>query len=303
MPRATCVRAGLPKPGREEVHGPHEQKEHEHGRAQLGRTRDPAHDGRSGQEAEVAHRGDGGDRGAWPPGVVPRHMAEDDRDDGGQAEAGQGIAHEAGGRGWHRGGDGCTGCGQERAAPDQPPGTGAGAHSVGGKPTGDHPPGEDPGTHSPPEAKLESWLVTSCSAAEVAAGKLRPENTPSTIRPWQCDIHHRPVKDKHELDETQHGQRPPPPWVWLAVLNLRLGDDHFRVTVADGRLDLARGGAGQPDAIIATGASTLRALVFGDRDLLDALRSGDLTLDGDRRAVARFVDLFPRPTPSQQSIA
>jgi len=86
------------------------------------------------------------------------------------------------------------------------------------------------------------------------------------------------------------------------VLNLRLGDDHFRVTVADGRLDLARGGAGQPDAIIATGASTLRALVFGDRDLLDALRSGDLTLDGDRRAVARFVDLFPRP-PSQQSIA
>jgi alkyl sulfatase BDS1-like metallo-beta-lactamase superfamily hydrolase len=80
---------------------------------------------------------------------------------------------------------------------------------------------------------------------------------------------------------------------------LRLGEERFRVEVADGRLDLARGEADQPDATIQTDSATLRRLVFGDRTLDEAPHAGDLTLEGDRQAAARFLGLFPRPAPVQ----
>jgi DNA-binding HxlR family transcriptional regulator len=82
-----------------------------------------------------------------------------------------------------------------------------------------------------------------------------------------------------------------------ASLELRLGDDRFRAAVADGRLDLTRGGADQPDAIIDTDVATLRALVFGGRTLDEARRSGDLEFRGDRRTADHFLRLFPRPEP------
>ena len=83
-----------------------------------------------------------------------------------------------------------------------------------------------------------------------------------------------------------------------ATYELRLGEERFRAEVADGRLDLARGSADQPDATIETDRATLRSLVFGNRDLAEALRSGNLTLEGDRQAVTRFLRLFPRPAPA-----
>jgi DNA-binding HxlR family transcriptional regulator len=82
-----------------------------------------------------------------------------------------------------------------------------------------------------------------------------------------------------------------------ASYELRLDDDRFHAEVAEGRLDLARGTAGKPDAVIGTTAATFRSLVFGGRALADALRSGDVEIGGDRQAAARFVGLFPRPTP------
>jgi DNA-binding HxlR family transcriptional regulator len=82
-----------------------------------------------------------------------------------------------------------------------------------------------------------------------------------------------------------------------ARCELRLGDDRFRASVADGRVELARGAADRPDAILETSVTTLRSLVFGGRSLADAQRSGDLTLQGDHEAAARFLGLFPRPTP------
>jgi DNA-binding HxlR family transcriptional regulator len=81
-----------------------------------------------------------------------------------------------------------------------------------------------------------------------------------------------------------------------ARYELRLGDDRFLAEVEHGRFHVARGGADQVDVSLATDAATLRALVFGGRKLADALRSGDLDLDGDRRAAAHFVGCFPRPT-------
>lgn len=80
-----------------------------------------------------------------------------------------------------------------------------------------------------------------------------------------------------------------------ASYELRLGDDCFRAVVTDGQIELARGSAGQPDAIIETDPATLAALVFGSRQLTQALESRELKLRGDRSAVERFLSLFSLP--------
>ncbi|GAA4445008.1 winged helix-turn-helix transcriptional regulator [Phytohabitans houttuyneae] len=81
-----------------------------------------------------------------------------------------------------------------------------------------------------------------------------------------------------------------------ARVELRLGDDRFRVEVAGGALSLARGGyTAAPDAVLTTGPATLRALVFAGRRTADALRKGDLHIDGDRKVAERLLRCFPRP--------
>jgi ubiquinone biosynthesis protein UbiJ len=49
---------------------------------------------------------------------------------------------------------------------------------------------------------------------------------------------------------------------------------------------------------VETDAGTLAALVYDDLELDDALRSGDLKIEGDREAVGRFLTLFPLPEPA-----
>jgi DNA-binding HxlR family transcriptional regulator len=80
-----------------------------------------------------------------------------------------------------------------------------------------------------------------------------------------------------------------------ANYELRFGDHRFRARVADGRLELARGDAEAPDAIIATDPGTLSALLWQGRRLAQALSSGDVEVEGDRRAATRFLSLFPLP--------
>jgi ubiquinone biosynthesis protein UbiJ len=63
-----------------------------------------------------------------------------------------------------------------------------------------------------------------------------------------------------------------------------------------------RGGAERPDAIVeAEDAAVLRALIYEGRDLDEALRSGDVSIEGDREAVECFVGLFPLPEPVPQA--
>jgi DNA-binding HxlR family transcriptional regulator len=81
---------------------------------------------------------------------------------------------------------------------------------------------------------------------------------------------------------------------------LRLDDDRFLAEVADGRLEVARGAAGRPDAAIETSAATLRSLVFGGKSLADAVGAGEAKVEGDRDVAERFVGLFPRPTPGPE---
>lgn len=86
-----------------------------------------------------------------------------------------------------------------------------------------------------------------------------------------------------------------------ASYELRLGEDVFRAEVADGRFQIERGYADRPDATVETDPATLTALVYGDRELAEALRSGDVEIEGDRRAVERFLGLFPLPEPAQSA--
>jgi DNA-binding HxlR family transcriptional regulator len=83
-----------------------------------------------------------------------------------------------------------------------------------------------------------------------------------------------------------------------ARYELRLGEHAFDVQIADRAIELDRGTADDPDAIIDTDAVTLSALIWERRELTDALRAGDITIEGDQRAVTRLLELFPRPRPA-----
>src|SRR3712207_1460182 len=83
-----------------------------------------------------------------------------------------------------------------------------------------------------------------------------------------------------------------------ASYELRLGEDRFRAEVAEGRFEVERGGAERADAIIESDPGTLAALVYEGRDLADALRTGEIRIEGDRSAVERFLTLFPMPEPA-----
>lgn len=87
-----------------------------------------------------------------------------------------------------------------------------------------------------------------------------------------------------------------------ASYELRLGEDRFYAEVANGRFEVERGSADQPDAIIECDAGTLAALVYEGRDLEEALVSGDIKIEGDESVVARFLTLFPLPEPAAPAV-
>jgi DNA-binding HxlR family transcriptional regulator len=82
-----------------------------------------------------------------------------------------------------------------------------------------------------------------------------------------------------------------------ADYELRLDESSFRVRIANGELELGRGPAAEPDAIVETDAGTLGAILWEGRDLDEAVRAGDIAIEGDRDAVRRFVALVPQPAP------
>src|SRR5919108_4063117 len=63
-------------------------------------------------------------------------------------------------------------------------------------------------------------------------------------------------------------------------IELRLAGERFRAHVANGALDVARGDAVAPVAIIETEPGTLARVLWHGRKLTAALRSGDVRIDG-----------------------
>ena len=82
-----------------------------------------------------------------------------------------------------------------------------------------------------------------------------------------------------------------------ASFELRFGEDRFRIEVSDDQIEVARGGADQPDATIDTDPRTLFAVLWNGRSLADAQHAGELRIEGDTAAVERLVRLFPMPEP------
>ena len=82
-----------------------------------------------------------------------------------------------------------------------------------------------------------------------------------------------------------------------ATYELRLGDDRFRVEIGGGEIELARGAAEEPDAAIATDPGTLAAVLTGQLPLDEAVEGGAVAVEGSKRAIARFLKLFPMPEP------
>jgi DNA-binding HxlR family transcriptional regulator len=80
-----------------------------------------------------------------------------------------------------------------------------------------------------------------------------------------------------------------------ASYELRLGEQRFRLDVADGRIEIARGSATAPDATLETDPRTLASVLWHGRKLDEARRAGDLAIAGDRTAVTRLLALFPLP--------
>ncbi len=88
-----------------------------------------------------------------------------------------------------------------------------------------------------------------------------------------------------------------------ASYELRLGEDVFRAEVADDRFEISRGNAEGPDATIEADPTTLAALIYGGRELPEALRSGEVEIGGDEEAAGCFFTLFPLPEPALPIIA
>ena len=80
-----------------------------------------------------------------------------------------------------------------------------------------------------------------------------------------------------------------------ATIELRVGDERFRATIAGGEMELVRGDAERPGAILDGTAETLIAVVYGGRKFAEAVRSGELKVEGDRAIARRFTTLFPLP--------
>ena len=83
-----------------------------------------------------------------------------------------------------------------------------------------------------------------------------------------------------------------------ASYEMVLGDQVFGLEVEDGSIRVYRGAPSDPDAGIGTDANTLGTLVYEGRDLDEALRSGDIEIEGDRSAVERLTGLFALPEPA-----
>ena len=81
-----------------------------------------------------------------------------------------------------------------------------------------------------------------------------------------------------------------------ARLDLRVGEDQFRVRVDRRGYQVVRGSHDRPDAIIATDVATLRKMTLGPRGRSGS-RGQNAHVEGDKDVAAWFFGLFSPPVP------
>ena len=79
---------------------------------------------------------------------------------------------------------------------------------------------------------------------------------------------------------------------FAGTFELRLHEQLFSARVSADGLELTRGAANDPDAALSTDPPTLANLVWHGLSLSDAERAGAARVEGDRRALRRFLKLF-----------
>ncbi|HLJ73632.1 MAG TPA: hypothetical protein VKU62_03535 [Thermoanaerobaculia bacterium] len=73
-----------------------------------------------------------------------------------------------------------------------------------------------------------------------------------------------------------------------ATLELRVGEEPFRAVIKRGRLELVRGEADNPDAIIEGVPRAFVEVAYAGRKF-----PGDLKIEGDKTIARRFMSAFP----------
>ncbi len=76
---------------------------------------------------------------------------------------------------------------------------------------------------------------------------------------------------------------------------LNIGGDVVTAAVFDDELKFRRGPSIEPIGRISADSQTLRAVIFADRTIADALRTRDMTTSGDRTALTAYLSMFERP--------
>jgi DNA-binding HxlR family transcriptional regulator len=76
---------------------------------------------------------------------------------------------------------------------------------------------------------------------------------------------------------------------------LDLRPDRFTVAIGAGTIDIVRGAGEDADARLVANTGTLAALLWRGRTIDDALASGDLEIEGSKRAATTFLGLFAAP--------
>lgn len=76
---------------------------------------------------------------------------------------------------------------------------------------------------------------------------------------------------------------------------LRLGDQRFWAKVGDGQFSIEPGDTTEPDATVTTGPVVLASVLYGGRDLTEAIEAQELEIEGDTRALERYLTMFWLP--------
>ena len=80
-------------------------------------------------------------------------------------------------------------------------------------------------------------------------------------------------------------------------LSLKLGDESFRLRIANSSFEIERGEAEDADAAIETDPMTLIGILYHGAELSAAEEAGALRIEGDRDAAAQLPRLFELPEP------
>ena len=88
-----------------------------------------------------------------------------------------------------------------------------------------------------------------------------------------------------------------------ATLELRLSPERFTARVSDRLLQVQRGNAQDPDAVITTDPATLASVLWHGLELDQARRSGRFMTEGSEQAVGRFLKLFGQSSSRTRSVS